>query len=383
MENILRIQINALCLLVLAVISPAFERRSSGSSPDVRAFRLLVASTAAMLAFDAVAWALKGVPGPIAKVALYAANGLYFCVHTLPTVLYIIYADYQVNRDPARSARLAKPLAALSIAAAALAASTPFTGLLFRIDEGNRYVRGPAFAAFAAFLFALVLFSLVIVLAGARKVRPGVFWTLVLYPVAIAAAALVQDLFYGLVLVWPATTVFIVAAAVNIQRRRATTDHLTGAANRRSLDEELERLVGNGRPARPLGGILLDLDDFKSINDLHGHEAGDRALEDAAAILRQSVRQEDVVARYGGDEFVILLPDAVADALGEVVKRVRARTEAHNASTGRPYRLAFSVGAALYDPEADGSADRFLSRLDAAMYADKAARRGPSAAGRR
>jgi diguanylate cyclase (GGDEF)-like protein len=120
---------------------------------------------------------------------------------------------------------------------------------------------------------------------------------------------------------------------------------------------------------------MVDLDEFKSINDHLGHEAGDRALEDAAAILRSSIRSEDIVTRYGGDEFVVLLPNATGDSLSEIVDRVVRRTEAHNASSGRPYKLAFSVGASLYDPERDGTATGFLSRLDAEMYRDKAARK--------
>ncbi|HRZ66218.1 MAG TPA: GGDEF domain-containing protein, partial [Spirochaetia bacterium] len=74
---------------------------------------------------------------------------------------------------------------------------------------------------------------------------------------------------------------------------------------------------------------MVDLDDFKSINDRLGHEAGDRALEDAAAILRASVRAEDLVTRFGGDEFVVLLPNATEESLAEIAGRIRRRTESH------------------------------------------------------
>ncbi|HOX33126.1 MAG TPA: GGDEF domain-containing protein [Spirochaetales bacterium] len=375
MEQILRVQINLLCFLVLAALAPALERRSSKGAPDALAFKLLAGSTAALLFLDALAWALNGSPGGAARIILYAANSLYFAIHPLPSLAYLVYADYQVRRDPSRSARLAKPLAALYALLAAWALSTPLDGWIFRIDEANRYRRGPGFAVYGLVLFALLGLSAISLISGRRRLRPGAFWSLLAYPLPVAAAALAQDLAYGLVLVWPATTIFIVVAAVNLQRRRASTDHLTGAANRRSLDEELERLAGSGKPARPFGGILLDLDDFKSINDRCGHEAGDSALEDAAAILRSSVRQGDLVARYGGDEFVVILPEAAEASLDEVVRRIRAKAEALGAREERPYRLSFSVGSALYDPEADGSAARFLARLDAAMYADKEGRK--------
>ncbi len=379
METVLRLQIDALCIAVLLVIAPAVERRAagtrSGRAPDARAFMGLIASTVAILAFDAAGWAIDGMPGRAGRAAVYAADCAYYLAHPLPTLLYIVYADFQVRGDPARSERIVRPLAAVFAALGLLAISAPLNGLLFSVDGANRYVRGPAFGIYAIALFGLTAFSILPAVVHRKNLRPGVFWTLLAYPVPVIVAAVLQNLRYGLVLIWPATTVFLVAAGSNIQRRRATTDHLTGAANRRSLDEELERLVAAGRPARRFGGMLLDLDDFKSINDRLGHEAGDRALEDAAAILAQAVRREDIVARFGGDEFVLLLPGADEATLAEVAARVRRKAEAHNASSSRPYALAFSVGAGIYDPAADGSAQAFLARLDAAMYADKAARR--------
>jgi diguanylate cyclase (GGDEF)-like protein len=385
METILRIQINAFCAAVLVIIASTLERRSAGHSLerllDIRIFRSLVYSTLAMLVFDAFGWAFGGIPGKGARAALYAVNIAYFCIHPVPTLLYILYSDFQVYRDPGRLARLAKPLGAIELVLSALALSSPLTGLIFRIDENNVYVRGPGFPALAVVLFGLVGCSLIPLLRGRKKMNASVFWTLFIYPLPVTAAALAQDLHYGLVLIWPTTTLFLVTAAFNIQRRRASIDHLTGTANRRSLDEELERLVeGPGRQARRFGGVMLDLDEFKSINDRLGHEAGDRALEDAATILRASVRSEDLVSRYGGDEFVIILPNATEESLSEIVGRISRRTESLNSSRERPYRLAFSVGAGLFDPSADGSAGRFLARLDEAMYRDKAARKGAEAA---
>jgi diguanylate cyclase (GGDEF)-like protein len=88
-----------------------------------------------------------------------------------------------------------------------------------------------------------------------------------------------------------------------------------------------------------------------------------------------------MVTRYGGDEFVVLVPNATRDSLAEIVERVARRTEARNASDETPYRLSFSMGASLYDPVLDGSASRFLSRLDDEMYRDKTRRKGAGIAG--
>jgi len=379
METVLRIELSLLCVAILAVIEIFLERRSAQRSAerllDIRLFKWLLRSTTAMLLLDATAWALGGARGAAARVAHCAVDIAYFCVHPMPTLVYIAYTDFQIHCDAGRIRRLARPLLAVEALLAALAISSPATGFIFRIDASNRYIRGPGFPVLAAMLFGLLAWSAASVVANRKRLSPKVFWTLLAYPLPVAAAALIQDLRYGLVLVWPVTAIFLLVAALNIQRRNAATDHLTGAANRRSLDEELERLVDGGRQEKPFGGFMADLDDFKSINDRLGHEAGDRALEDAAAILRASVRAEDLVARYGGDEFVVLLPGATEAAIAEIVRRLARKTESLNASGTRSYRLAFSVGAALYDPAADGSAAAFLARLDEAMYRDKAARK--------
>jgi diguanylate cyclase (GGDEF)-like protein len=188
-------------------------------------------------------------------------------------------------------------------------------------------------------------------------------------------AALTQILVFGLVLLWPSLTLFLVAAAANIDNRRSRLDHLTGTANRRSLDEELENRIASLRPGWNLCGLLMDVDDFKPINDKFGHDAGDRALEDVGSLLMSSVRVEDLVARMGGDEFVVLLDSADVGALEEMVRRVETAIEKHNAGANRPYRLSLSIGRALFDPETDKTAADFLSRLDADMYRRKRQRK--------
>ena len=116
---------------------------------------------------------------------------------------------------------------------------------------------------------------------------------------------------------------------------------------------------------------MIDLDYFKSINDRFGHEAGDRALEDAAKILLASVRVDDMVARLGGDEFVVLADSKESAALEELVARIERAVESHNGTSRRPYRLSLSIGRAVYDPKAGRSAADFLAVLDADMYARK------------
>lgn len=102
----------------------------------------------------------------------------------------------------------------------------------------------------------------------------------------------------------------------------ALTDELTGIANRRALFREGEQILAAGRT---LSAVLFDLDLFKQVNDTYGHVAGDRILADVAAALREHTRYGDIIARYGGDEFVMLLPDTEMDEARQIAERLMAR----------------------------------------------------------
>ena len=156
-------------------------------------------------------------------------------------------------------------------------------------------------------------------------------------------------------------------------RERAERDALTGLRNRRAFDSELaaERARFE-RYGRPLSLMILDLDLFKNINDTHGHEAGDAALQAVAAIVEKEIRDVDIAARMGGEEFVVLLPETVLSHATEVAERLRAaieRTDFQWRGTRVPLRASLGVSACptcVADPRA------LLRSADAALYQAKA-----------
>jgi diguanylate cyclase (GGDEF)-like protein len=156
-------------------------------------------------------------------------------------------------------------------------------------------------------------------------------------------------------------------------RRQAIHDALTGLFNRRYLEETLPRELASARRRNaPMSVILLDVDRFKTINDTFGHQAGDRSLQCLASLLDASTREGDIICRYGGDEFVLVLPDTpLADAVS------KAETLRHEYSAldqaGCP-RATMSLGVAC-SPEHGGDSAAILLAADRALYRAKEAGR--------
>jgi two-component system cell cycle response regulator len=155
-------------------------------------------------------------------------------------------------------------------------------------------------------------------------------------------------------------------------RDQATRDALTGVWNRRGILEILERdLDGAEHNGRSTGVLMLDLDHFKNVNDAHGHLAGDFVLQETARRLCRKLRAHDCLGRYGGEEFLIVVPATNESELCELAERIRASTESELIPTGLiNFRITFSIGAAIAKP-GDRSKTKVIAVADEALYEAK------------
>ncbi len=160
-------------------------------------------------------------------------------------------------------------------------------------------------------------------------------------------------------------------AELSAARDVASTDPLTGVLNRRGLDAAFRRELARARRSGAgLALALIDLDDFKRLNDVHGHQVGDRALVHLVDVLRAAMRPADMISRFGGEEFVLLLTEtALADAVAALERFQREL--AARPLAGDLIRLAFSAGIVMCGEAV--SLDESIRRADAATYAAKRA----------
>lgn len=298
----------------------------------------------------------------------------------------LAWAALAVGARAARNVeRAGLPLAVVTVClyAVTLAAFTLFTGPFGA--SGWVGFLGGAVIGYVVFPRAVSVAGLtlyaVLVVGGAVAMADGVFDGTMLGPAADAVrvdhAAIVRGTAASLSMFGLTFTiiVFIVDRWRDREarfERLATTDPLTGVANRRLLfDVSRRELARTRRYGSPTSMIIVDLDHFKLINDRHGHLVGDHALVHAASVLREAIRDVDMIARYGGEEFGILLPMTDPDGAFEVAERCRARLAARPwpAASG-DVPITASLGVAT--TTGDGDVDDLLRRADDALLRAKA-----------
>lgn len=176
-----------------------------------------------------------------------------------------------------------------------------------------------------------------------------------------------------------------VAVKENITSRKQTeeqlrelslSDELTGLTNRRGfmlLAKQQIKVADRNRKGLAL--IFADMDGMKYINDTFGHNEGDRALKDAAGIIKGAFRASDIIARFGGDEFIALSLDTSDESKENIKTRLRENLEAHNLDSDRPYKLSISLGITVYDPASPCTLNELIERGDKLMYEHKQKRR--------
>jgi len=163
-------------------------------------------------------------------------------------------------------------------------------------------------------------------------------------------------------------------AELRLLREAAYRDPVTGLRNRRYFEERLTEELGRlARYPDKSGSVLvIDLDDFKLVNDTYGHLMGDQILREAAELMNETLRLEDVCCRFGGDEFAVILPETSGEAVSRVIERIMRAVDERNANSSLP--LYLSIGAASW-PEGGRDAAALIAVADRTMYTQKRERK--------
>ncbi|NLE26288.1 MAG: GGDEF domain-containing protein [Clostridiaceae bacterium] len=195
---------------------------------------------------------------------------------------------------------------------------------------------------------------------------------MVFFVVPTIVTTILAIFMYGTAISWVGTTLAIFIIYLFIQSQRLGTDFLTNLYNRRQLNEYLQNHIRGRRKNEKFGIIMIDINQFKQINDCWGHSAGDEVLIAHSKILRSSFRSGEFISRYGGDEFIVIMKATCIDDITAAVTRFTTSIDQFNKSNINPWTLSVSIGYDFYDPSSsDLDIPDLLNHVDRLMYRAK------------
>lgn len=359
--------LGATLMIMLAVSS---RNNITGKSISGSIYKGLVWATFTLCMLEILAFSVNGHDFPLARVLNVSANVLLFSINIIFVYLWTLYVDYKLHEDRKRLRKIRIPVAIPAVAIIALSCASIFYPVIFDISEDNVYSRTALTYLTFLVTFGYLVYAEIQIYVKGNTSRNYMFQPSIIFLIPIIGGSIIQMLFYGISLTWACLAISMVSLYINVQGENASVDRLSGVFSRQYLDYNLERDLENYRGGGIMAGIMIDLNKFKQINDTYGHLVGDEAIRDVGKILSSTVRGNDFVARFGGDEFVVISCIKEKGDVNGLIERIDEAVEKHNASGRVPYTLSFSYGVSYFDPDTD-DIKKFMNKMDSEMYRDK------------
>ncbi len=376
MRDLLYIEICAFALVILVLMYFNMRYLQEKFLLRQKLFALMILTLAVNLVLDTIVWLIDGRTGFAATIIIEGTTLLYVIISPLFFMMFALYSTLLIRDRHSIGKKTVLFLILPILVNTVLTILNLYGGFLFYYDRHNVYHRGKYFFLISLIWLIYAVYSFIFLVSNRRKVPSRHVFPLLAAMIPPLVCGILQLFYYGLDLVWPSLTISMQIIFMGIQNGHLYTDYLTGLYNRRQIDYYLEeRLRVRKKGVIPIG-VMLDLDHFKMINDTYGHTTGDQVLVEAAQILKASFRKSDMICRYGGDEFIVLIDRKNgAEAEADIV-RLRENVQKYNEKKKLPCEIRFSIGYEIFDIDNQNSAKEYLERLDALMYEDKRSSRG-------
>jgi diguanylate cyclase (GGDEF)-like protein len=345
------------------------NREESRNSYSSRLFKLIIISIAFVSLAEA-ATLFSGELGNASQIPLhYWSNVLFLSFLYIPGSFGFLYLEYKIFGSITRNKYFIYMVPTfLNISWVLI---NHFNrGIYFYIADTNQYYRGPVLYIITYFSHAFTISVVIYFFSHKRLITGRITQALLIFVLTPVLGALIQLVALGTTLVMPAYTLAAFMTFLLLEKDEMSRDPLTRLYTRVNMENRLRfKLKSN----EPFSVILADLNDFKLINDNFGHIEGDKVLQKVSEILNQSVDYEDMVCRFGGDEFLIIIEnrDNIAES---VIKRIEQHLERYSRSINK-YKIHLSFGAEYINEPISIGIKELIDRIDQKMYNDKMRRK--------
>ncbi|SDB49303.1 GGDEF domain-containing protein [Butyrivibrio sp. INlla16] len=351
-------------LLIALLISSRFRRVED--QLDLKIFSNIAILTLISCFVDFVAFYSDGKPGMAWRIICLLANSFCFIANPIFVFCWCLYVDYKLYHSLERYKKIYIYASIPAVLMLLIVIINLFLPIIFYMDSNNYYIRMPLSYFYYLVDTGYILFSIIVLSKYQKKYGKVRFFPIYLMVGPIALGCALQLLFYGVSLIWVSLAIGITAIYMSIQNEFSYLDALTGLYNRAYLFYKAETFNRYSN----IGGIMIDVDYFKSINDTYGHSAGDKALIDVAKILIRSKPEDSLLIRYAGDEFMLIVYETTPERLNKIMASINEQITTYQKKHSRPYTLSLSLGSSMYDQENE-TLDSFFKKMDNAMYEAK------------
>jgi diguanylate cyclase (GGDEF)-like protein len=363
--------LNVYSIIFLAVIIFYASKNKEENSLQYKLFAVMMYITVLMLIID-ILGRFDGNPHTIYSLINHVGNFLVFASSPLLPSLWILYVYTRIFNNKKIHKKLLYSLIIINSAVVLLVICSQFFGWVYTISADNIYSRGPFFMVPVSIAMLLLLAADVMIMIHEKKIDNKKYYNaLLFFTIPPFICVILQSMVYGISLIYNGVVISVLVVYLYIQNQSIHTDYLTGISNRKKLDAYLKQKIAACACGNAFSAIIVDIDNFKSINDTFGHTVGDIALDETVSLIQSCLRKSDFIARFGGDEFFIVLNITNKNDLCAMVKRIEKRLKEFNKTSNKPYSIELSMGYAVYDINSSMDYKDFIKYIDTLMYENK------------
>ena len=364
-------QVHIISIIILILLFGSIKQQSRSVQQQNRYYLALVILTILAMIFKITINYTDGYTSGIEEILLKTSTALYYFTTVVIVLHWLLYLHHLLKGKKVYERLIIYiylPFVLLALVSVLLSAfGIP---AMYTIKPSGGIERHVMYGVIIFTEYLIMIGSVFYVIWNRNKISRIEYLTLIAYLLPPAVGIFLNETLSGVDLIWPSMTISLVMVYTNIQSRMTNTDPLTGVFNRREYEKQVEYLSSQKGMHKKICAIMIDIDNFKKINDEESHQAGDQALIEVSQILQKSIRKNDFIARIGGDEFCIMIESDQMDILHQIVNRINEQMQLFNVAwEGKKIRL--SMGYGIYDAVYHKNFKQFFEKLDRLMYDDK------------
>ena len=370
MENVINIEeiaiANGMALILAVQLLFRNNWKHEKNNKEWSYLRSIIYVSALACIIDPIVFLVDGHPGLGYWLIVYVGNMVLFLDDIVVGISWItIVCRRLLGYVPKHQKYLIAGLSTIGLVAIVV---NMFVPIIFYVDQNSVYHREQLFWLFTGIVCIFLLDGVIVYIYN--KIRGGIlkFFPIFQFVLPVIAGIALQGMIYGVSVVWPAVVISVAGLLNSFKTEFLFTDSLTGLYNRSYLNELRREIDKKGNSSAT--ALMLDVNNFKSINDEFGHAEGDAALVKVAEILKSSVGALGCVIRYAGDEFVILLNTKESEIIDGCIQTIRHKLIDENEKPNKRYDLALSIGSCTVSDQVS-NIDDMINEADRMMYIEK------------